>query len=1021
MAGKNIYKTARALLITLAILLVLGIAGSVYMGMRAVSDAEAAVIAQARTIADRSLTLIFRPEDTYGPASDVRAATLSSKVESAVLDPSEFTEVTLWSPDGAIIYSTEEGRIGNLLSGERERIRLALRGRPQIERGIDTISVTLPFAFTSGAGEEVAIELERDDSLVAGADGPWQTNALILFAALVLVAGLIVGIQRLGASVAANSSFVPSGRGQRIPVRTPTSQPAGASRSLEASQPGLKEEAEARRRAEERARAAEERANVLQDQYRKTLDDLEIVRKELRNRSTSLADPALEERAVKAEALARELQDRIRVLSDEQSQWNEDRQRLDGDRHRLAGERERLEIERDQLAARLAEVQSSSPQSDSGDGVRLRQAEAETIGLRAELEGVQTQLGVALRELEELREKDVGSARLRSQLERAAGESERSREAIEAKEAQLEAARRELDEVRTELRTLRNEEARATMLEDELRMVRAELASLQASQQAELVEREAEFEDKVRSTREEFQSELTQIEASFKQQLSHRETELGERLREAEAALAMARADSEGVRLELAAAREALDEELLRREDLSRELEQVLAERDRIADEFDERSDLAERTGEELAVARREMEALKGEVADARRSELETRSELELRAEELAEVREGAEAAGREAEAAAQRSAKLVRQLAEAAEENAEVNRRLQEMESRRALELAESEGRADIDELLRVTQDRLAGQTEKLMAAEDRVHDLERELEKRAERLEEVESELRTHQMSEAMRQIRGGDREQPEPAGEASKGELPFEDRRASTPFTKELSKDASKTISRILGITQILKHKQDAKDQAQLVKQLTNYARRLDHTVRDLSEADRLARGEIELQVKRTDLESLITRVVEESGIADDHRVEVRVDAVTIGVDQLRTEQIISGLLRASADRTASGKEIVVRLVPNEDGALIEVQDPEPSSDASLSPVVRRFAEAQGGWARVENREGGGSTFVVFLPDGAPPKTKPSEPERHPLILVRDDVDETGRTPEQILVQELQRLSELSGGED
>jgi hypothetical protein len=75
------------------------------------------------------------------------------------------------------------------------------------------------------------------------------------------------------------------------------------------------------------------------------------------------------------------------------------------------------------------------------------------------------------------------------------------------------------------------------------------------------------------------------------------------------------------------------------------------------------------------------------------------------------------------------RAEKLVRQLEDAAAENAELNRRLQDFEARRQLELADDQGRAQIDQLLQVTQERLAGQTEKLIAAEDRAKELETDL----------------------------------------------------------------------------------------------------------------------------------------------------------------------------------------------------------------------------------------------------------------------------------------------------
>ena len=83
------------------------------------------------------------------------------------------------------------------------------------------------------------------------------------------------------------------------------------------------------------------------------------------------------------------------------------------------------------------------------------------------------------------------------------------------------------------------------------------------------------------------------------------------------------------------------------------------------------------------------------------------------------------------------------------------MNRKLQEIEARRALEVAEDEGRAHIDELLKATQDRLAGQSEKLIASEELARELERQVAADAERLEELEAQLRQHQMAEQMREL--------------------------------------------------------------------------------------------------------------------------------------------------------------------------------------------------------------------------------------------------------------------------
>jgi signal transduction histidine kinase len=291
-------------------------------------------------------------------------------------------------------------------------------------------------------------------------------------------------------------------------------------------------------------------------------------------------------------------------------------------------------------------------------------------------------------------------------------------------------------------------------------------------------------------------------------------------------------------------------------------------------------------------------------------------------------------------------------------------------------------------------------------MAAEDRIHDLERDITTRSERLDEVEAQLRQHQMSDALREIREPAREGEAPAGEG----VPLEDRRSSTPFVQELAVDAKRSLMRIMGITQVLKHKKDAKEHGQLVKQLAALARRLDHTVGDLAEADELARGTIELAAKRINLEALIERVVDESGVKDDHDVRLETSSFSITVDPQRTEQIVGTLIRNAGERTPGGKGITVRLSHQDGGALMSVEDPEPSSDASLSPVVSRFAEVLGGWAKVEDREKGGSAFKVFLPDAAPPG------EQDAVQIV---VEEPGGAWEpsnaQILVQELHRLAE------
>ena len=60
---------ARRVHVALIGLLVVGVAGSFWMSLRARSTAEQRAVEQAQIIADSSLTLVFRPDDLQRPAS----------------------------------------------------------------------------------------------------------------------------------------------------------------------------------------------------------------------------------------------------------------------------------------------------------------------------------------------------------------------------------------------------------------------------------------------------------------------------------------------------------------------------------------------------------------------------------------------------------------------------------------------------------------------------------------------------------------------------------------------------------------------------------------------------------------------------------------------------------------------------------------------------------------------------------------------------------------------------------------
>jgi chromosome segregation ATPase len=979
------------------VLLVLGIVGSLVMSVHARHSAQDQIVHQAQTITDSSLTLAFTPSDLTAPASSERASDLTSQIQAIVIDPSDFDTVTLFSPEGTILYSTATSRIGSELPGEKDAIKDALRGVPVTSDFDGTLSIDLPLRFRSGVGGPAVVQLTHPDGPIAAAAGPWRTNAMFLFALLVLLGVAVFGVARL-LSVVANTDDRPAEvpRPATIP---PVVRQAGP-------HPGLREEGEARRRAEERARAAEERLALLQDQYRTTLEELQAFQELAREpRPATKADARLEERALRAEGQVQQLEQQLKTVMKE--------------REHLAAELEETIHDAASVSAGSAEEQDQ----------RLREAELEAIGLNAELDVTKEQLDATRRELASLRANAGRSTKMEEELDAAAIEVLQVKDSLTATQSQLARAQQELDDAHAELRALRNEEQRAAMLEDELRAAKAELDSIRASHKADLVEREADLEEKVRSTREEFQRQLDEIEVSYREQLAQREAELGERATTAESEARAAADELGSSREEVAAARAeaaSREQQLLEAHD---EIARIREELKGHASEMKERTVAVGQARKESEDMRRSLTALQEDLARGDEAIEQLRAELEAERQRITENEDATLKVERDRAAQQARAEKLVRQLEDAAAENAELNRRLQDYEARRQLELADDQGRAQIDQLLRVTQERLAGQTEKLIAAEDRVKELEVDVTTARERLEVVEGDLRMHQMSDALRETR-------EPAGEGvphetvtAEVEASPEDRRATSPFMKELSVDAKRSVAKINGITQLLKHKKDGKDQAQLIKQLTSYARKLDHTVADLADAERLVTGSIELNVRRTDLEWLVSRVVEEATADSDHDLRAVTEPVKARVDALRVEQILNGMLRSSAERTQSGKTIVVRLQQVDGGAQLSVEDPEPSSDASISPVVRRLTEVLGGTIKAESRDGGGSAFRAFLPDGgagARPSTAAepelqivvdgNEPEAPVPAAAPQDEPWQAEAAHQQLAAELRRLAEL-----
>jgi signal transduction histidine kinase len=176
----------------------------------------------------------------------------------------------------------------------------------------------------------------------------------------------------------------------------------------------------------------------------------------------------------------------------------------------------------------------------------------------------------------------------------------------------------------------------------------------------------------------------------------------------------------------------------------------------------------------------------------------------------------------------------------------------------------------------------------------------------------------------------------------------------------------------------------------DKRDLIRGVGAGARKLNRLVNDLLDLERLERGLVEPDRRPTDVGELARRVVAELNVKF-HEVHVETETSVSPVDPVHVERIVENLVVNAARHTPKGTPIWVRVNRSEEGTTILVEDAGPGVPPDLREVifepfrhggeglgiglslVARFATLHGGWARVGDREGGGASFEVFLPDG------------------------------------------------
>jgi PAS domain S-box-containing protein len=212
----------------------------------------------------------------------------------------------------------------------------------------------------------------------------------------------------------------------------------------------------------------------------------------------------------------------------------------------------------------------------------------------------------------------------------------------------------------------------------------------------------------------------------------------------------------------------------------------------------------------------------------------------------------------------------------------------------------------------------------------------------------------------------------------------------------FLQAVSHDLRTPLAAILGMAITLERGDvglEPEETRQLAGRIEHNARRLERLVTNLLDLDRLGRGVLTPTFEPTDVGELARRMVAEADPSG-RQVEVSAESVIVPIDPPKVERIFENLLVNAIKHTPAGTPVRVFVTGSEAGVMITVEDegegvppdlrekifeefrqgtaPHPSPGVGIGlTLVRRFAEMHHGRAWMEEREGGGASFRVFLP--------------------------------------------------
>ncbi|MDY7103650.1 MAG: ATP-binding protein [Actinomycetota bacterium] len=215
----------------------------------------------------------------------------------------------------------------------------------------------------------------------------------------------------------------------------------------------------------------------------------------------------------------------------------------------------------------------------------------------------------------------------------------------------------------------------------------------------------------------------------------------------------------------------------------------------------------------------------------------------------------------------------------------------------------------------------------------------------------------------------------------------------------FFLTVSHDLRVPLAAIGGLAGLLADQPELRDEdrMRIVDQIRTTAERVIAQFAGLLDLERFEEDANGLLREDVDVAATIRHAVDtvDRGGRD---LELDLEPVVAFVDRVLLERSVENLVRTAVQHTPAGARIWVRCRRDRDGVLLVVEDDGDGVAEGLAPtvfdlferdrrpgrasglgvglaLVRRFAELHGGFARVEQRPGGGASFHVLFTGAGP----------------------------------------------